>query len=371
MYVSYWKAIDSPPLIESNNTLKAFNGSRFKPYGVLPSLPITLEGKSINVEVEVFDAPLDYNLLLGLSWIDSMHAVVSNIFHVVHFPHQGKVVTVDQLTLFNSDARTSNAPFISKTPPGYENVSVDLLKYSNLMGTFPIPPPDVPPPLVASINMISTSVHETLASFDPWIVLAPGDYLHYGNQIPLSPVEYAYQAIQSANPSTTSLDDSSPDPFHIILPTDEMIMSVMSMEDSPWDDGHHHSILFLEQHTLESYQQISNSSIIVVSSVPEPTKNVLYEGNLSNISPTIPLDIAIKPGVVENFHIGDLFSTDEVVTYKSLFQEFRDIFAWSYEEMLGIDRDIVVHEIKMYPSAKPIWQRLRPVHPCKVIRYQA
>jgi hypothetical protein len=34
--------------------------------------------------------------------------------------------------------------------------------------------------------------------------------------------------------------------------------------------------------------------------------------------------------------------------------------------MLGIDLDIVVHEIKTYPNAKPIWQRLRPFHPRKV-----
>jgi hypothetical protein len=30
--------------------------------------------------------------------------------------------------------------------------------------------------------------------------------------------------------------------------------------------------------------------------------------------------------------------------------------------MLGIDPDIVVHEIKTYPDAKPVRQRLRPVH---------
>jgi hypothetical protein len=47
--VACWKAIASPPLIESHNTLKAFNGSSFKPYGVLPSLSITLEGESVNV----------------------------------------------------------------------------------------------------------------------------------------------------------------------------------------------------------------------------------------------------------------------------------------------------------------------------------
>jgi hypothetical protein len=184
MSVTCWKAIGSPPLTESHNTLKAFNGSGFKPYGVLPSLSITLEGKSVNVEVEVFDAPLDYNLLLGRSWIDSMHAVVSTLFHVLRFPHQGKVVTVDQLAFFNSDSHTSNVPFILKTPPGYENVGVGLLKDSTLMGTFPIPPPDIPPPFVASINMISTSVHETPASHDPWIVPDPVIIFAMANKFP-------------------------------------------------------------------------------------------------------------------------------------------------------------------------------------------
>jgi hypothetical protein len=99
-----------------------------------------------------------------------------------------------------------------------------------------------------------------------------------------------------------------------------MIMSVMSMEDTPWvNDGHHRSILFLEQHTLESYQWISTPST-VVSSIPESTYDVIYEGNLSNVSPTVPLDISIKPGVVENFHIGATYSNDEVVTYKAIFQ---------------------------------------------------
>jgi hypothetical protein len=59
MSITCWKVIDSPPLTKSHNTLKAFNGSDFNPYGVLPSLPITLEGKMVQVEVEVFDAPLD------------------------------------------------------------------------------------------------------------------------------------------------------------------------------------------------------------------------------------------------------------------------------------------------------------------------
>ena len=118
-----------------------------------------------------------------------MRAIVSTLFCVLRFPHQGKVITVDQLAFFNSDSRTSNVPFISKKPPGYENVGVGLLKDSTLMGTFPIPPLDIHPPFVASINMISTYVHEILESYDPWIVPNSGDYLCYNDIIPLSPVE--------------------------------------------------------------------------------------------------------------------------------------------------------------------------------------
>jgi len=83
MSFTCWKAIGSPPLTESQNTLKAFNGLGFKPYGVLPSLSVTLEGKTVQVEVEIFYAPLDYNILLGHSWVDFMRAVVSTLFFVV------------------------------------------------------------------------------------------------------------------------------------------------------------------------------------------------------------------------------------------------------------------------------------------------
>jgi hypothetical protein len=136
------------------------------------------------------------------------------------------------------------------------------------MGIFPIPPPDVPHSSVASINMISTSVQGIPASHDPWMIPDPGDHLHYDDKMPLSPVKSAYQAIQSTTPSTPSLGDLSLDPFRIIFPMNEMIMSVM--EDTLWDNGHHCSILFLEQHTIESYQQISSpSTVVVISTISE------------------------------------------------------------------------------------------------------
>jgi len=76
----------------------------------------------------------------------------------------------------------------------------------------------------------------------------------------------------------------------------------------------------------------------------------------------ILLDISIKLGNVESIYSGLYFSPSHIETYKVLFQWFRDTFAWNYEEILGINPNIVVHKIKMYPGAKPIQKCHHPVH---------
>jgi len=75
--ISYWKALGSPTINQSPTTLKAFDGRGFRPYGLLNDFPIKLEGEIVAIDVEVVDAELDYNLLLGRSWTYAMAAVVS------------------------------------------------------------------------------------------------------------------------------------------------------------------------------------------------------------------------------------------------------------------------------------------------------
>jgi hypothetical protein len=57
---------------------------------------------------------------------------------------------------------------------------------------------------------------------------------------------------------------------------------------------------------------------------------------------------------VENVHLSANCSPEEVEAYTTLFKEFHDVFAWSYEEISGIDPSIVLHEIKTYPGVKPV-----------------
>jgi hypothetical protein len=55
------------------------------------------------VEVEVVDASLEYNILLGRSWTYAMQAVVATIFWVLLFPHKGRIMTIDKLSFSHSD----------------------------------------------------------------------------------------------------------------------------------------------------------------------------------------------------------------------------------------------------------------------------
>jgi hypothetical protein len=92
---------------------------------------------------------------------------------------------------------------------------------------------------------------------------------------------------------------------------------------------------------------------------------------MGNISTTIVIDISIKEGIVENINLGANYTPEEVVSYTTLFKEFYDVFAWSYEEIPGINPSIVVHEIKMYPGEKHVRQKLRSVHPKKIAAIKA
>ena len=91
----------------------------------------------------------------------------------------------------------------------------------------------------------------------------------------------------------------------------------------------------------------------------------MADGNMENISSMIPINISRNPGMIENVYIGAECSHAVILEYTKLFKEFHDIFAWSYDKMPGIDPLIVKHEIKTYPNANPVRQRLRTVNPRK------
>ncbi len=140
-------------------TLKAFDGRTYTPYGILSNLQVELGGKTVEIDVEVIDRNLDYNILLGRPWIYAMAAVVSTYFRKISFPSQGGITIIDQKSfLHNSLQVTGSIPMIHGSPSTLHNNGVGLLKDPTLMGNFTLPPPTNLAEVanVGTCNMISS-----------------------------------------------------------------------------------------------------------------------------------------------------------------------------------------------------------------------
>jgi hypothetical protein len=170
-----------------------------------------------------------------------------------------------------------------------------------------------------------------------------------------SPSSILTPSVSSAGGNHTVTEITPRDPLYSrFFQCDEDILEEMQCPDSPWDVLHHRA-LFLPQ---EALMPTSHNPIFAVETKdfipsgtvdwfknPIPAPDAFEEGNLANISPTIKINISIKPGIVEEIIIGVVCTPTEITAYKALFQEFRDIFVWSYIEMPGLDPSIVEHRI--------------------------
>ena len=152
-----WKKLGSPILQPSSTTLWAYDRHPTKSQGIIPHVPITLAGKIVLIDIEVVNAQLNYNLLLGRSYMYAMRAVTSTVFHLMMFPHEGNIMTIDQLTYHDLQGLTAPANVIPTIntiePPRMSthanvvpafNTMVDSTPVSPLLnvglGCLPIPP---------------------------------------------------------------------------------------------------------------------------------------------------------------------------------------------------------------------------------------
>jgi hypothetical protein len=84
-----WQALGCPQLAPVTQNLLAFNRRTSQPLGTLPQFPVTLGGKTVFIDVMVVQDPLDFALLLGRDYVYAMKAIVSTLFRVISFPHDG------------------------------------------------------------------------------------------------------------------------------------------------------------------------------------------------------------------------------------------------------------------------------------------
>ena len=69
------------------------------------------------------------------------------------------------------------------------------------------------------------------------------------------------------------------------------------------------------------------------------------------------------PDQPRELRIGYSLSLDERSRLINLLRSYLDVFAWSYEDMSGLDPTIVKHHLPILPHARLIKQILRRLHP--------
>jgi hypothetical protein len=121
--------------VSSSHELLDFDKCPSEYLGILPQLPISLGGKTVLVDVIVVQGSLDFNMLLRRDYVYAMNVVVSMLFQVMHFPHNGSIVTIDQLT---SDNHHPNSTLFQTTPLYVPSVRVDsTLPKVNYVASYP------------------------------------------------------------------------------------------------------------------------------------------------------------------------------------------------------------------------------------------
>jgi hypothetical protein len=256
MYLVCWKAIGQPILFPSPTLLTTFSGLSFRPHGIIPSFPVQLGGKTVCVEVEVVDAQLDYNILLGRSWTYSMQAVVAIVFWVLLFPHEDRIVTIDQLSFSHPDPSSgaSTVPMIDNPQPDIVNIGVGLCP--PFMGTFDYPPPPDDIKFMSNqpkVEIFQVSSFRTTYFHNLWTLPSPsrtmeGTWQH-GMAIPLYAIEVAYSIVHQASvdPDLTPTQELDPiseptwargslantDSLDLVLPSNEEIIEAMTSPDKP------------------------------------------------------------------------------------------------------------------------------------------
>ena len=71
---------------------------------------------------------------------------------------------------------------------------------------------------------------------------------------------------------------------------------------------------------------------------------------------------------VKEVKIGALLSPQVKEQLISLLKEYVDVFAWSYQDMPGLDTDIVEHKLPLKPECPPVKQKLRRTHPDMAVK---
>eukprot|EP00253_Pinus_taeda_P005164 PITA_05164 len=138
----------------------------------------------------------------------------------------------------------------------------------------------------------------------------------------------------------------------------------------PYNEGSYSNQIIDEDHHDQQIQQSSTDNAIpklvvkledlydLKSQFKRSTNSKLYSSTLNYESVNLGTDD--KP---QNVNLGYDLTPEEKLAYIRLLRQYKNVFAWNYDELKTYDTSIIQHTIPMINNEKPVQQKLRKIHP--------
>ncbi|KAI5396120.1 hypothetical protein KIW84_062354 [Lathyrus oleraceus] len=294
----------------SNFVVRAFDGSKRSIFGEV-ELPVKIGPQVFKSTFYVMDIQPAYSCLIGRPWIHAADAVTSTLHQKLKYELEGQVVTVcGEEDIFVSHLSTFNevapeAVFSPKSEKVGTSISsykqaVEAVKAGNAQGWGKFVEPVIKEDKFG-LGYTPGSLKNEAGTFSNGGLVSP----------------------HIINAADEDKADSDCDLDSWILPC------VPGEKLNNWSSEK----VVREDRTITPYQEVIE------------TVNIGTEGDKKEIKIGASLQAKVKEQLI------------------SLLREYVDIFAWSYQDMPGLDTDIFVHRLPLNKDLPPVKQKLRRTHP--------
>lgn len=128
-----------------------------------------------------------------------------------------------------------------------------------------------------------------------------------------------------------------------------------NLSEAPLDEKKTKTKEVSESENLEKALDDEGLDLPTIGYLPQDRSNLL-------IKETNSINMGIED-IPKNVLIAKSLTEQEKQDFINFLTEVKINFTWSYVDMPGLDPELVVHNLDVFPDAKPVKQKLRKMHP--------
>ncbi|GAU38495.1 hypothetical protein TSUD_64750 [Trifolium subterraneum] len=345
------------PLRPSALIVKAFDGSRKSVIGEI-DLPILVGPYEFQITFQVMDIQASYSCLLGRPWIHEAGAVTSTLHQKLKFVREGKLVIVNG----------EEALLVSHLS-AFSYISADVRDGTSFQGL--------------SIEEKRSKKGKTFMSSakDAQREVQQRSHLKWGKLLQMP--ERRHMEVLGSAPSTGTVDSNkgtfvSAEPIHTPPETNAIIEDKVEEEQPSFviPGGICHNWVVVDVPSVTPLSKLSINEPVEHND-PRPSPNFEFpvyeaeeeedEGIPDEIKRLLDQEKKVIQPHEEDVELIDLSSDEGKKEIKIgasleasvkervivLLREYVDVFAWSYQDMPGLDPEIVEHHLPLKPECPP------------------